>query len=158
MTVQIETEESELINGKGDPMATTKKATTKKAAPKKEPAQVEEVEEKFDSLVERLQTNLTEATSALKESGAIMDEKRREILLAVIENAQENTDATFDALRQVLESKSLSESLRIQRDAIRAGIERGVAQVRDVASLAAQGGRESITPVQGYISSLRGAK
>ncbi len=138
--------------------ATTKKATTKKAAPKKDTEQLDEVEKKFASLVERLQLNLNEATSALKESGAIMDEKRREILLAVIENTQENTDATFDALRQVLESNSLSESLRIQRDAIRAGIERGVAQVRDVASLAAQGGKESITPVQGYLSSLRGSK
>ena len=135
---------------------TTKKATAKKAAPKKAKAKVEAAPEKdVESILERIQAGFKEAGQALAESGAIMGDKRREVLVTLIENAQENTDATFEALRDVMEADTVSESLRIQRDALREGIERNVAQVRTVASMTAETGRESIEPITGYVSALR---
>ena len=139
--------------------ATKKKATTKKTAAKKASAKVEAVVEEagndVESILARIQAGFQEAGAALAESGTIMGDKRREVLLTMIENAQENTDATFEALRDVMEAESISDSLRIQRDALRAGIERNVAQVRNVASITAEGSRETMEPVSEYISSLR---
>lgn len=126
----------------------TTRTTDAKAADAKEPNRVE-------AILSRIQDGFKEAGAALSESGSVMDEKRREIILTLIENAQVNADATFSALRDVMESESLTDSLRIQRDALREGIERNVAQVRDLAALAAQSGRESVQPVAGYLSTLR---
>lgn len=145
-------------------MATTKKTATKKTAAKKTAAKkpaakaapVEAAEEEsVESLFQRVQTNFKEIGTALAASNAIMSDRRREVLLTMIENAQENADATFDAVREVMDAESLSDSLRIQRDALREGIERNIAQVRGVASMTAEGGRDSISPVTDYISTLR---
>ncbi len=138
----------------------TTKKTTKAAKPatakpaKAESAKVE-ASEKVESILERIQQGFKEAGAALAESGSIMGDKRREILVALIENAQENTDATFTALREALDAETVTDSLRIQRDALRDSIERNVAQVRDIASLAAQSSRESFEPVTGYLANLR---
>ena len=132
--------------------AATKKTASKKAAPTVE---AEATEQDVESIFARIQDGFKEAGAALAESGGIMGEKRREVLMTMIENAQANTDATFEALRDVMEAQSVSESLRIQRDALREGIERNVAQVRDVASMAAEGSRDSVAPVAEYISQLR---
>ena len=138
--------------------ATTRKTATAKAAPKtaaKTETATREAKAKVETILGRIQQNFKEAGAALATSGHIADEKRREVLVTLIENAQANTDATFAALREVLESETLSDSLRIQRDALRDGIERNLAQVRDVAALAAQGGRETVEPVTEFVSSLR---
>jgi len=133
---------------------TAKKAPAKKAATKK--AKIEAAPEKdVESIMARIQAGFKEAGVALAESGSIMGDKRREVLVTLIENAQENTDATFEALRDVMEADTVSESLRIQRDALREGIERNVAQVREVASFTAESSRETIEPVSEYISTLR---
>ncbi|NWG71816.1 MAG: phasin family protein [Parvularculaceae bacterium] len=136
---------------------TTKKASAKPAAAK--PAVKAEAagdaKKKVETILERIQQNFKEAGAALASSGHIADEKRREVLVTLIENAQANADATFAALRDVLEAETLSDSLRIQRDALRDGIERNLAQVRDVAALAAQGSRESVAPVTEFVASLR---
>lgn len=140
-----------------------KKATTKtkaSAKPRSKPSAKAETSsetstDKVESILAKIQDGFKEAGAALAESGAIMGDKRREILLTLIENAQVNTDATFQALRGVMDSETVTDSLRIQRDALRDGIERNLSQVRDVASLAAQSGRESIEPVAGYLSTLR---
>lgn len=134
--------------------ATAKKATAKTAKPRAK-AEAAQAETNVESILKRIQDGFKEAGAALAESGSIMDEKRREILLTLIENAQVNTDSTFNALREVMEAESVTDSLRIQRDALRDGIERNLSQVRDVASLTAQSGRESIEPVAGYLASLR---
>jgi hypothetical protein len=138
---------------------TAKKTVAAKAAkPAKKAEKVETVSaeaKSVESILKRIQDGFRDAGAALAQSGSIADDKRREILLTLIENAQANADATFSALKDVMEAESLSDSLRIQRDALREGIERNVAQVRDVAALAAQSGRESIEPVTGYFSTLR---
>lgn len=128
--------------------ARAKTTTTKTTAAKVAPENVE-------SILERIQQGFKEAGAALAESGSIMDDKRREILMTLIENAQNNADATFGALRDVMEADNVADSLRIQREALRDGIERNLSQVRDVAALTAQSSRESFEPVTGYISSLR---
>ena len=137
--------------------AKTKKKTTKKTAAKAKvaPAAAQEAEQNVESILERIQAGFQEAGAALSESNSIMSDKRREILMTLIENAQENTDATFEALRDVMEADSLTDSLRIQRDALREGIERNVAQVRNVASMTAESSRESVEPVTDYLSTLR---
>jgi hypothetical protein len=111
--------------------------------------------EKVETILDRLQQNFKEAGAALASSGHIADEKRREFLVTLIENAQTNADATFAALREVLEADTLNDSLRIQRDALRDGIERNLAQVRDIAALAAQGGRETVVPMSEFVTNLR---
>ena len=108
-----------------------------------------------ESIFKRIQANLKEAHSALNASGEIANDKRRDVMNILIDNAQENTDATFEALRDVMEAESIGESLRIQRDALREGIERNVAQVRDVASVTADSSRDSFEPVSEYLSTLR---
>ncbi len=137
-----------------------KKKTAKKAAPKKTAAktvkkQAEAADAHVESILQRIQAGFKEAGEALQESGHIMDEKRREVIMTIIENAQENTDATFEALRDAMDADSLAESLRIQRDALREGIERNVSQVRDVASMTAESSRESMEPVADFLSTLR---
>ena len=134
-----------------------KKAPAKKATPKKAAANSErhEAEEDVESILARIQSGFREAGAALADSGAIMGDKRREVVMAMIENAQENADATFEALRDVMEAQSVSESIRIQRDALREGIERNIAQVRNVTTMTAEGGKETIAPVAEYISNLR---
>lgn len=137
-------------------MATAKKTTkksTKKTTAKK--AAETHTESTVEPIFARIQAGFKEAGAALAETGAIADEKRRDILMTLIGNAQQNTDATFEALRDVMEADSLTESMRIQRDALREGIERNVAQVREVASLTATGSRESMEPVADYLSGLR---
>ncbi len=143
-------------------MAEAKKTTKKTAAPKKgatkkaSPKAAEAVtEEAVESIFARIQAGFKEAGAALGDSNAIMGDKRREVLLTMLENAQENADATFDALREAMDAESFTDSLRIQRDALREGIERNVAQVRNVSSLTAEGSRETIAPVTEYLSSLR---
>ena len=141
-------------------MATTKKTTKKAPARKTAKAKVEtkvETEDKsVESILVRIQAGFKEAGAALAESNSIMGDKRREILMTLIENAQENTDATFEALREVMEAESISDSVRIQRDALREGIERNVAQVRNVAALTRDSSRESMEPVSEYLTTLRG--
>jgi hypothetical protein len=150
-------------------MATKKTAVKKAAAPKAaktgaartraaKPAAARETDASanVETIMKRIQDGFKEAGAALATSGHVMDEKRREILVTLIENAQANTDATFTALRNVMEAESIGESLRIQREALRDGIERNLAQVRDVAALAAQSGRQTIEPVTEYITNLRG--
>lgn len=133
--------------------AAAAKTTAKEAAAKT--AATNDAGEKVETILARIQDGFKEAGAALASSGHIMDEKRREILVTLIENAQENTNATFAALREVMEAESVGDSLRIQREALRDGIERNLAQVRDVASLAAQSGRQSIEPVTEYFTNLR---
>ncbi len=134
---------------------------TKTAKPRAEKraaeAKVETAAEgaRVEAILTRIREGFAEAGAALQESGSVMDDKRREIVLTLIENAQVNADAAFNALREVMEADSVTESLRIQRDALREGIERNVAQVRDLASLTAQSSREAVQPVAGYIASLR---
>ncbi|MEL7486937.1 MAG: phasin family protein [Pseudomonadota bacterium] len=141
-------------------MATTKKATKKTPAKKTAKAKAEaataEAEQNVESILTRIQSGFKEAGAALSESGSIMGDKRREILMTMIENAQENADATFEALREVMEAESISDSVRIQRDALRHGIERNVAQVRDMATMTRDSSRESMEPVAEYLSTLRG--
>ncbi len=137
-------------------MATAKK-TTKKTAKKTTARKAAETqaETTVEPILERIQAGFREAGAALAESGSIADEKRRDILMTLIGNAQDNTDATFEALRDVMQADSLTDSMRIQRDALREGIERNVAQVREVASLTATGSRESMEPVADYLANLR---
>ncbi|MBI1394275.1 MAG: hypothetical protein GC152_16215 [Alphaproteobacteria bacterium] len=137
---------------------TTKKTTAKaaaKRATKKAAEAVNEAENSVESVFARIQAGFKDAGAVLAQTGTIADEKRREILMTLIANAQENTDATFEAMRDVMIAESLTDSLRIQRDALREGIERNVAQVRSVASMTATGSRETIEPVADYLSSLR---
>lgn len=131
-----------------------KKAPAKKTAAKKTEAKVDSTDA-VEPILARIQAGFKEAGVALAESGNIMGDKRREILMTLISNAQENTDATFEALREVMEAETVTDSLRIQRDALREGIERNVSQVRDVASLTASSSRESMEPVADYITTLR---
>ncbi|MEO1656977.1 MAG: phasin family protein [Pseudomonadota bacterium] len=114
-----------------------------------------EAEEAVESIFARIRTGFKEAGAALADSGTIMGDKRREVLLTMLENAQTNADATFDALREVMEAESFGDSLRIQRDALREGIDRNVAQVRKVTSLTAEGSKETIAPVTEYLGQLR---
>jgi hypothetical protein len=128
--------------------------TAKKEAAVK-PAATKDSSENVETILARIQDGFKEAGAALASSGHIMDEKRREILVTLIENAQENANATFAALREVMEAESIGDSLKIQREALRDGIERNLAQVRDVAALAAQSSRQSFEPVSEYFSNLR---
>ena len=131
---------------------TTKKSTVKKASSKTVNI---EANDDVESIFERIQSGFQEAGAVLADSGSIMSDTRREVLLTMLENAQENTDATFSALRDVMDAESFTESLRIQRDSLREGIERNVAQVRNVTSMTAEGSKETIAPVGEYLGSLR---
>lgn len=112
-------------------------------------------EEAVESIFARIRAGFKDAGAALADSNSIMGDKRREVLLTMLDNARTNADATFDALREVMEAESISDSLRIQRDALREGIDRNVSQVREVTSLTTEGGKETIAPVAEYLGQLR---
>lgn len=148
--------------------ATKKKATAKvkattKAKVKRAAASVEAVaeeatetvENRFESIIGQIRSNLAEARDALAESGAVMDEHRRDIAMTMIANMQENADETFASLEDVVKADSVGETLKISRDALRSGIERNVRQVKEFAQATADSSKESVEPVADYISSLR---
>ncbi|MEM9704590.1 MAG: phasin family protein [Pseudomonadota bacterium] len=135
---------------------------TRRAAKKTVQHAAETIEEVRDdaqtdlqSIMNRIRNGFGDAATALSETGDKLDDTRRDVMLAIIESAQENADHTFAALREIMDSETVGETLRIQRDAMRETIERNVAQVREISSLAAQGGRGSIEPLGSYITELR---
>ncbi len=109
----------------------------------------------LQEIVGQMRENYAEAATALTQAGGKLDDTRREVMLAIIENAQENTDRTFYALKEMIDAEDLGDSLRIQREAVRETVEQMLMQVKDVSSLAASKGKESITPVTDYISKIR---
>jgi|GEM_PF-5930912 len=113
------------------------------------------VENRFESIIGQIRDNLAEAREALAESGAVMDEHRREIAMTMISNMQENADETFASLEDVVKADSVGETLKISRDALRNGIERNVRQVKEFAQTAADSSKDSVEPVAEYLSTLR---
>ncbi|MEL7028279.1 MAG: phasin family protein [Pseudomonadota bacterium] len=144
----------------------TKPAAKKKAAPKAASAARQTSAERpeagaqteapnLQSILARIRAGFGEAAEALSEAGDKLGDTRREVLLTILEDAQENADQTFETLRDVIESDNLGDSLRIQREALRESIERSVAQVREISSIATEGGKASVEPVSEYVSKLR---
>lgn len=95
---------------------------------------------------------LAETTSALIETSELMTKNRHDVLLKILGNARVNAAHHYQTFRDVLASESLSESLDIQRDALREALGRNFEQVRDVASLAVEGSKASLKPVKALVS------
>ena len=135
------------VKVKAKSAASTAQATAEEAS--------ETVENRFGSIISQIRGNLAEAREALAESGAVMDEHRRDIAMTMISNMQENADETFASLEDVVNADSVGETLKISRDALRSGIERNVRQVKEFAQATADSSKESAEPMAEYISTLR---
>lgn len=107
------------------------------------------------TIMDRVRSNYVEAAVAVSQTNGKLEDARREVMFAILENTQENTDRIFDALRDMVDADSLGDALRIQREVVVESVEQMLQQVKDVSSLAADKGKDSVTPVGEYISKLR---
>lgn len=137
---------------------TAKKETakeTKKLADRVEKI-TKDASESLNLVVEQIRDGYKEAAEVLSETNSRMSTSRREVILAIIDNARTNSEQTFETLREVIEAESTGDSIRIQRDALRESIERQLTQVREVAQLAVDGSKNSLEPVGQFIKARTG--
>ena len=81
----------------------------------------------------------------------------RDVNLKVIEFAQADANAYFDAVRKVAAAKSIKEALEIQGGYVRSRFQTGVQNIRAVRDVAAEAAREAFEPVREGFAKLRKA-
>lgn len=111
-----------------------------------------EVQDDVKSMTEKARASLLATTTAIVETSELLNKSQNAVILKVLENAQVNAEETFKTLRDVLAAESLTESFDIQRDALRASIERSLGQVREVTILAIDGSKAGYKPVNDLVA------
>lgn len=106
----------------------------------------------FEAATENVRTSLKATTDAILETSELLNKNQHAVLLKVLDNARENSEQSYKTLRDVLGAESISESVDIQRDALRTSIERNLEQVREVATLAVEGSKSGYKPVNDLVA------
>ncbi|GGB18485.1 hypothetical protein GCM10011380_05080 [Sphingomonas metalli] len=88
------------------------------------------------------------AGEAMQQSGQKMAEGGSAIGLRMIEQAEENTQQAFAAMRAAAQAKDLSDVMRIQGDFLREQGSRSMAQAREIGEMIVQFGRDVVTPIK----------
>ena len=88
-----------------------------------------------------------------KEAGEQMTERQREVMLKVIENAEENVSAGFDTLRGVIGSENLIDAVKVQQEAVSQAVQRNMEQVREVSEILG-GNQEMLNKFSEFMSSM----
>lgn len=104
-------------------------------------AKGEKMSEKAAETVKKAGKGLKDATTKAAANAAALNNK-------VIDHAEENTRAAFNAMRSAASVKSVSELAKIQTDYVKEQGARSMAQVKEVGDLIAQFGRDAMAALR----------
>ena len=163
-------------------MAKTTKKTPRKAKTATKPAEKaldlgfvakarEALEERFETLgdrakgaweaaqerVKNARENAADAFGVVRSSLEVAGAGVRDVNLKVIEFAQADVNAYFNAVKKVATAKSIKEAFEAQTAYVRAQFQTNVKNVRTVRELAAEAAKDAFKPVRDGIASLRKA-
>ena len=135
--------------------AAAKPRTRAKAAPspKPEPRSPESLplvsgKKPAEGLGERVAGAAKRVGESLRASGQTFAEGNAEIGLKMIDQAEQNVQQAFAAMRAAAKAKDISEVMKIHADFVRDQGERSMAQARQIGELIVQVGRDSVTPLR----------
>ncbi len=124
-----------------DQGADTAKAATDAAA--------RQGKENADRFREQVADPARQAGEAMKESGQRMAAGGASIGTRMIDQAEANTRAAFEAMRRAAEAKDLSDVMKVQGEFLREQGTRGMEQAREIGEMIMQFGRDAVTPLGG---------
>ena len=89
------------------------------------------------------------AGEAMRAQGQRMADHSSSLGVAMIDQAQENAQQAFAAMRAAAKAKDLSDVMRIQSDYLREQSQRSMNQAREIGELIMKLGRNAVAPMQG---------
>ena len=89
------------------------------------------------------------ATEAMRASGEKIAQGSSTLGLKMLDQAEQNAQAGFAAMRQAAQAKDVSDVMRIQSDFMRDQGSRSMAQAREIGELIVQFGRDAVAPLRG---------
>lgn len=89
------------------------------------------------------------AGERMKAAGETMTDAGSQMGLKMLDQAETNTRAAFDAMRAAAQSSDLSEVMRIQSDYLREQGSRSVGQAREIGEMIAEFGRNAMGQMTG---------
>ena len=91
----------------------------------------------------------TATGEAMQASGRKMAEGGSAVGVKMIEQAEENAQQAFAAMRAAAQAKDLTEVMKIQSEYLRDQGSRSMAQAREMGELIMQFGRDAVAPMKG---------
>jgi len=123
--------------------------TQPKTASKTGPDRLREgVQKARDALGERVIDPARRAGEAMRTSGKKLAEGNAEIGLKMLDQAEQNVQQAFAAMRAAAKAKDLSEVMKIQAEFLRGQSERSMEQAKEIGELIAHVGREAVSPLR----------
>ena len=107
---------------------------------------------------DRMKVATDEATQTIEASFAATSKGATELATKAFEAAKTNANATFDHLKALAASKSLSDALTLHGQFIRTQAEAAVAQAKELAELAKKTAEESGAPIQAQLKKSMSTK
>lgn len=89
------------------------------------------------------------AGEAMRASGEKAAENGSALGLKLLEQAEQNTQQAFAAMRAAAQAKDVGEVMRIQSDFMRDQGSRAMGQAREIGELIVQFGRDAVAPLRG---------
>jgi hypothetical protein len=133
----------------GAPKRAAKAAGAKPETPKSSTDRFREgVQKARDALGERVIDPAKRAGEAMRVSSKKLAEGNAEIGLKMLDQAEQNVQQAFAAMRAAAKAKDLSEVMKIQAEFLREQSERSMEQAKEIGELIAHVGREAVTPLR----------
>jgi phasin family protein len=108
----------------------------------------EGVQKARDALGERVIDPAKRAGEAMRASSRKLAEGNAEIGLKMLDQAEQNVQQAFAAMRAAAKAKDLSEVMKIQAEFLREQGERSMEQAKEIGEMIAHVGREAVTPLR----------
>ncbi|KQM87565.1 hypothetical protein ASE67_07695 [Sphingomonas sp. Leaf23] len=89
------------------------------------------------------------ASERMRAAGSAMTEQGSQLGLAILSQAEANTQEAFRAMRAAAQANDVAEVMRIQSDYLRDQGARSMAQAREVSEMIAQFGRNAVGQMTG---------
>ena len=102
-----------------------------------------------DTINETIVDPAKKAGDALRRSSARAAEGGSTVSMKLIDQAERNAREAFAALRAAAGAKDLAEVMKVQGDCLREQSDRNIAQVKEIAELIVQVGKDSVAPLTG---------
>lgn len=107
---------------------------------------------------EKMKEATDEATQTIEASFAATSKGATELASKAFEAAKTNANATFDHLKALAASKTLSDAVTLHGQFIRAQAEAAVAQAKELAELAKKTAEQSSAPIQAQLKKTLSSK
>ncbi|WNO53156.1 phasin family protein [Stakelama saccharophila] len=91
----------------------------------------------------------SDAANRMRDTGNAMMDQGSRLSMRMLDQAEQNTQEAFRAMREAAKAKDLSEVMRIQSDFIREQGSRSVSQAREIGEMIADFGRTTISQMTG---------